>query len=157
MIFWATWHPLTFTLIWPWKTSKAWPKLIWGSSGIAHKKNLSRVRYFRQHYFLHLFGLNFSKAWLKLIWYSSGIAHKKIWDTYDILSNRTPINFYTYLALKSLQILTETNLRLIRHNPQKKFKTCTIFWAIWHPLTFTLIWPWNPSKAWPKLIEAHQA
>ena len=31
----------------------------------------------------------------------------------------TPVKFHTYLALKSLQSLTETNLRLIRHSPQK--------------------------------------
>ena len=112
-IFWATWHPLTFTPIWPWKTSKAWPKLIWGSLSI---------------------------------------AHKKIWAAYHILSNMTPVNFHTCMALKDLQSLPESDLRLNKHSPQKKFEWRTIFWATWHSLTFTPIWPWKTSKAWPKLI-----
>ena len=49
IIFWGSWDPITFTLIWPCKTSKASPKLIWGSLSIAHKKNLSGVPYFGEH------------------------------------------------------------------------------------------------------------
>ena len=101
-IFWATWHPLNFTLIWPWKTSKAWPKLIWGSLSI---------------------------------------AHKKISAAYHILGNMRAGQFDTYMALEDLQSLTETDLRLIKHNPQKEFERRTIFWATRHPLTFTPIWP----------------
>ena len=42
------------------KTFKAWPKLIWGSLSIAHKKNLSSVPYFGKHEgrsIWHLYGL----------------------------------------------------------------------------------------------------
>ena len=35
--------------------------------------------------------------------------------------------FDTYMALEDLQSLTETDLRLIKHSPQKKFERRTIF------------------------------
>ena len=57
-------------------------------------------------------------------------AHKKNLLVYHILENMTADNLPTYLALKDLQSLTKTDLKLIQHSLQEKFKCHNIFWEL---------------------------
>ena len=97
----------------PWKTSKAWQRLILGWLSLA-KSNLSGVPYFGNmtaDNFHIYFAIKDLKTWPKLFLSSLRIAQKN-WVANHILGNMRDDDFHTYFALKDLQRLTKTDLRL---------------------------------------------